>query len=164
MKILPNKKVKFIKSGGFFIRSLPGLSCQAALPEFLPHIVCFPTAPWKCHRKTKKNGIFMWSLKRCKTFWFLEERQGKKIPTTFSSGKKYLWSSWTTSQLPWKHSSPLQPTMKTACSYHGGRKHQLDKMSLAVCCHSCNADPVFHHQQHFSSNTVVLLNSRQPNP
>lgn len=111
-KILTQKKkpkkggkvCKFLKDFFFFLRkSLPGLSCQATLLAFLPHTVCFPTTPCQRHRKTKKTPIFMWSLERCKSFWFVEERQGKE-----NANNLQLWQ-----KVPQKQLNNFPVTLET---------------------------------------------------
>lgn len=84
------------------------------------------------------------------------------MPKTFSSGKKYLRSSWTTSQLPWKQSLPLSRQGKLPAITTLEQSTSLDKTSISVCCSSFNAIPVIYHEQYLIWNGILLASPKEP--
>lgn len=172
-KILTQKKYpkkwgkvcKFLKDFFFFFflrKSLPGLSCQATLLAFLPHTVCFPATPCKRHRKTKKTPIFMWSLERCKSFWFVEERQGKENAINLQLWQKVPQKQLNNFPVTLETEFTPQQTGKLPAITTLEKSTSLDKTSISVCCSSFNVIPVIHHEQYWIWNGILLPNPKDP--
>lgn len=104
----------------------------------------------------------MWSLERCKSFWFVEERQGKENAINLQLWQKVPQKQLNNFPVTLETEFTPQQTGKLPAITTLEKSTSLDKTSISVCCSSFNVIPVIHHEQYWIWNGILLPNPKDP--
>lgn len=74
----------------------------------------------------------MWSLERCKSLWFVEERQRKENTNNLQLWQKVPQKQLNNFPVTLETEFTPQQTGKIACNYHPGVKHQFGQ-NINIC-------------------------------